>query len=240
MKKFLSMLLCALLCALSLGSLCMAQDTTDWTFTEDTVIDFCVYNTWGVKSVEVNKATIQNIRMVVEVSEFSGDPVTVKLYNRESTTWGWWTSEAQVIDGDGLYCFDVDCSEGEYDAETLCTIYLKDVACASSADEDPADGGNQTASGVNAHIKLVSCKFNTDLSQPAAELTAAEETTEETTEETVDAAEETAAETTGTEAAAEATEDSSSDSSPVTIIVICCIVVVGIAAVILTLTRKKK
>lgn len=43
-------------------------------------------------------------------------------------------SEPQTISKKGTYVFDIDISANAYDAETLCTIYLKDVACAA-ADE---------------------------------------------------------------------------------------------------------
>lgn len=145
----------------SFGVVANAEDTTDYTFKETEVIDFCVYNTWGVKSVDCDVTTVKSIELTVDITDYSGDPVTLKLYNRESTTWGWWTSEPQTISRNGTYVFRIDLDANAYDSATLCSIYLKDVACAAK-DEDPSNGGEKEASGVTCRIKMTSCKFNTD------------------------------------------------------------------------------
>lgn len=157
-------LLAILTTLFSFGVVANAEDTTDYTFKETEVIDFCVYNTWGIKSVDCDVTTVKSIELTVEITDYSGDPVTLKLYNRESTTWGWWTSEPQTISGNGTYVFRIDLDANAYDSSTLCSIYLKDVACAAK-DEDPTDGGEKKESGVNVHIKMISCKFNTDAAQ---------------------------------------------------------------------------
>ena len=225
MRKVRSILV-VLLSVLLIGTTAFAQDTTDYTFGESEVIDFCVYNTWGQKNVDCTAATIQNMRLVVEISDYSGDPVTMKLYNRESTTWGWWTSEPQTISGDGTYTFDIDLGANAYDSETLCTIYLKDVACAA-ADEDPTDGGAAEASGISCHIKMVSCDFNTTLDAP---------------EDTTDAvAEDTAADTAVTTGVDESSTTAQSSTSSIAVYcVIGAVILVAIIVIFVVLNKKKK
>lgn len=217
-------ILVVLLSVLFIGTTAFAQDTTDYTFSESEIIDFCVYNTWGQMNVDCTVATIQNMRMVVEISDFAGDPVTLKLYNRESTTWGWWMSEPQTISGDGTYTFDIDLGANAYDAETLCTIYLKDVACAA-ADEDPTDGGVGEASGIACHIKLVSFDFNTTLD-------AVEDTAE-------DAAEDTAV-ATDTDADVDASEDGSTSTNMVVYYVAGIVVLAAAVIIVIVILSKKK
>ena len=237
-KKILATLCAAVLAVLSLQISVSAQDTTDYTYGTDEVIDFCVYNTWGVKSIECDKATVKSILMTVEVSDFSGDPVTVRLYNRESTTWGYWLSDPQVIDSDGTYTFYVDCNEGAYDSSTLCTIYLKDVT-ACTADEDAEYGQGNTASNCSCHIVLDDIAFN--VAAPSAE----EDASAEGTEVTVSL--EDGAETTDTTdaAAAEDTEEAEkysweiSDGAKIAVIVLCVIVFIAIFAGVFISRRKK-
>ena len=181
MKK-LTALIAALVLSLAMCVTAFAEDTTDYTFTESEVIDFCVFNTWGTKSVECMYAQINNIELTVEVSGYSGDPIDVKLYNRESVTWGTWTSEAQTISGDGTYTFKVVPGEA-YPVENLCTIYLKDVKCEAS-DVDP-EGLGESASNVTAHIVMKECKFNVVEEEPTDAPTDAQATHPATTPTTV-------------------------------------------------------
>lgn len=247
-KKVYGFIFSVLLMTMLSACVCaLAKDTTDYTFNKDEIIDFCVYNTWGQKLVECDKATISNIRMIVDVSGFSGDPVTLKLYNRESTTWGWWTSEPQVIDGDGKYAFDIDISEGAYDAETLCTIYLKDVKCAASADEDPVDGKDEKSSGAACHIVLDTIKFNTDLSTPAIATPTPSPTPEPTAAPAPDTLTDVAADTSSSQPAdivpAGAPSAASSGTRTVLIIVLIVLWVIAAAVIIIgiiTTSKKKK
>lgn len=229
MKKRFASLIAVLIAVLTFGTTCLALDTDDHVYEPTEAIDFCVYNTWGTKSIDVNKATIENMRMIVKVSDFSGDPVTVKLYNRESVTWGYWVSEPQTIDKDGTYYFDIDIVAlgGEaYPAENLCTIYLKDVRCCT-ADED-AEGEGLTESGISAHIELDSIKFNTSLDPIVVE------------PEQTEAVEAAPAEEADIAPAENKKEKKDKKDNTVVIVIVIVAVVIACAAVVLALSKRKK
>ncbi len=159
MKKII-ILLSGVLLLFSMNTTVFAEDTTDYSFKTTEVVDFCVYNTWGTMSVDCDKFNVESIAMTVEVTDFIGDPIKVKLYNRESVTWQTWASDAQVIDGDGTYTFYLNLAENAYPSENLCTIYLKDVECALP-DED-SEGQSVEASNISCHMVMSSCEFNTE------------------------------------------------------------------------------
>lgn len=239
-RRLLS-LTAALVMVIVMGTTAMAEDTKDYTFKPDEKIDFCIFNTWGTKSIECNKATISSITMTVTVEGFSGDPITTKLYNRESTTWNYWVSEPVVIDGDGQYVYYVQTDE--YDAETLCTIYIKDVACAAS-DED-TEGGQGTSSGVSMHMFMNDSDITFNGAAPAVvgklEAASAEDTSD-ASEEITNSAETEETVTPAPEAGAAETE-SESGMSTTTIILISVIgaaVVILVIAFIAIASKKKK
>ncbi len=225
MKKLLGFIL---VLAMTMG-MCItayAEDTTDYTFKDDEVIDFCVYNTWGTMSVDCAVPEISTIKMTVTVSEFKGDPVDVKLYNRDQKSWLTWASEAQTISGDGTYTFFLDLGENKYESSYLATIYLKDVKC-EAADVDP-DGKGEETSGITAHFKLDSCKFNV----PEVEETTPAETTEAPAADKNDAA--------ATTAAAATDSDSSFPGWAKIVIPVAAVAVVAVVVIAVVGSKKKK
>ena len=50
-----------------------------------------VYNTWGEK-MSTAAWGLSKHPMTVDISDYSGDPVNLKMYSRESVTWAAWAS----------------------------------------------------------------------------------------------------------------------------------------------------
>lgn len=172
-KKILSIMAAILL----VSALCIpvsAEIATDYTYAETEAFDFCVFNIWGNVETGVDPIvpTIEKITMTITVSDFSGEPVEAKLYSREQVTWKTWATEAQTISGDGTYTFELEMGENAFPAESLATIYIKDVRCTIPPDEDP-DGESLKASGVTCRVVLDSVEFNKASSSGSEETTAA-------------------------------------------------------------------
>lgn len=172
-KKILSVIAAALL-VLALCIPVSAEIATDYTYAETEAFDFCVFNIWGNVETGVDPIvpTIEKITMTITVSDFSGDPIQAKLYSREQVTWKTWATEPQTISGDGTYTFELEMGENAFPAESLATIYIKDVRCTVPPDEDP-DGESLTASGVTCHVVLDSVEFNKEGGSGSEETTAA-------------------------------------------------------------------
>ncbi len=173
MKKKILSVIAATLLVLSLCVPVSAEITTDYTYAETEAFDFCVFNIWGSVETGVDPIvpTIEKITMTITVSDFSGDPIEAKLYSREQVTWKTWATEAQTISGDGTYTFELEMGENSFAAESLATIYIKDVRCTIPPDEDP-DGESLKASGVTCHVVLDSVEFNKEGGSESEETTA--------------------------------------------------------------------
>lgn len=201
-----------------------AEVATDYTYDESEMLDFCVFNIWGADTgIAPNVATINKITMTINVSDFAGEPVDVKLYSREQVTWTTWSTPAQTISGDGTYTFELDMGENAFAADQLATIYVKDIRCCVAPDEDP-DGQELEASGVACHVTLDSVKFNAS----GEDTTSADENTAVTSAQTKAA--QTAADTSDT--------SSASDYIPF-IAAAAAIVVICIIVVIVIISKKK-
>lgn len=174
MKKKILSIITTVLLVLALCIPVSAEIATDYTFAETEAFDFCVFNIWGNVETGVDPIvpTIEKITMTITVSDFSGEPVEAKLYSREQVTWKTWATEAQTISGDGTYTFELEMGENAFPAESLATIYIKDVRCTIPPDEDP-DGESLKASGVTCHVVLDSVEFNKAAGSDSEETTAA-------------------------------------------------------------------
>ncbi|MBQ8327809.1 MAG: hypothetical protein IJX86_12160 [Lachnospiraceae bacterium] len=235
MKKRFALLI-AMIMLFAMTITASAEDTADYTFTESEVVDFCVYNIWGKINADCSVANISSIQLTVTVSDFAGDPIDVRLYNRESLTWGYWRSDIQTIDKDGTYVFYIDLGDNAYPSENLCTIYLKDVKCALKADEDPENAPDKAAasSGITAHIVMEDCEFNVPYTPVVEEAPADSDSTDAT----VDTSDDTSTDTTADVSQNDAGDDES--GLPGWVIPVVIVAVVAVVVVIVVATKKKK
>lgn len=237
MKRRLLGLFTTILLVLAMCLPAYAEVTTDYEYPEDEAFDFCVHNIWADAILEPPVNTIENIGMVIDVENFVGDPIQVKLYVREQVTWNTWSTEAQTIDKDGTYVFYLDFGENKFPTDQLATIYVKDVKCCVNTGEQPEDpdGEGLKASGVSAHVKLNGdVAFNKG---PMSEPTDIPEGTVEETKATDDTTTQAA-----TTAKAESKSDDGKDSGffpmPGIPVIVCVVLVVAVIAVVCV--KKKK
>lgn len=241
MKRRILTLVTVLMMLFSTSVLCSAECTDDYEFGEDEQLDFCVLNIWAESFVDMPTQDITSIKMVVDVTDFSGDPIDVKLYSRESVSWNTWASEPQSLAGDGTYTFIVNMGEeNKFPGENLCTIYVKDVRCCK-ADEDPA-GEELDESGISCHMKLVSVEYNPADAGSAGTVDVSSDTdgSDEASSEVGEATEEAVATVDQAEATTQAPKEDDEKSGSALPVVIIVIVIVVVAAVAGVLVSKKK